>query len=166
LSSRGTGALQWNVSHAIARTEERVAGRWVPRRRDQSHAFYADVTYAWNPRWQFSAAWHYHTGWPTTDVVYSLAPLANNRRVLVSANGEPYGLRLPDYHRLDLRVTRRFQTARGEVRTYVDLFNVYDRVNLLGYDHQVSVSGGTVTSRRKPREQLPFLPSVGLSWEF
>jgi len=166
LSSRGTGALQWNVSHAIARTEERVAGRWVPRRRDQRHAFYADVTYVLNPRWQFSAAWHYHTGWPTTDVVYSLAPLANNRRVLVSANGEPYGLRLPDYHRLDLRVTRRFQTARGEVRTYLDLFNVYDRLNLLGYDHQVSVSGGTVTSRRKPREQLPFLPSIGLSWEF
>ena len=165
LSSRGDGALQWNVSHAVARTEERVGGRWVPRRRDQRHAFYADATYAWNPRWQFSAAWHYHTGWPTTDVVYSLATLANNRRVLVSANGEPYGLRLPDYHRLDLRVTRRFPTTRGEVRAYLDLFNVYDRLNLLGYDHQVNVSGGAVTSRRKPREQLPFLPSVGLSWE-
>ena len=166
LSSRGNGALQWHLSHALARTEERVAGRWVPRRRDQRHTFYADATYAMNPRWQFSAAWHFHSGWPTTDVVYALAPLANNRRVLVSGNGEPYGLRLPDYHRLDLRVTRRFHTSRGEVRAYVDLFNVYDRMNLLGYDHQVSVSGTTVTDRRKPREQLPFLPSVGLGWEF
>ncbi len=165
LASRGNGPLQWNVSHAIARTEERLGGRWVPRRRDQRHAFYADATYALNPRWQFSAAWHFHSGWPTTDVVYSLAPLANNRRVLVSANGEPYGLRLPDYHRLDLRVTRRWQTRLGEIRAYLDLFNVYDRVNLLGFDHQVSVSGTTVNVRRKPREQLPFLPSVGVSWQ-
>ena len=158
--------LQWHVSHAIARTEEKVGGNWVPRRRDQRHTFYADATYALNPRWQFSAAWHFHSGWPTTDVVYSLASLANSRRVLVSANGAPYGLRLPDYHRLDLRVTRRWQTRLGELRAYLDLFNVYDRMNLLGCDHQVSVSGTTVTDRRKPREQLPFLPSVGVSWAF
>jgi hypothetical protein len=62
-------------------------------------------------------------------------------------------------------VTRRWQTRLGEVRAYLDLFNVYDRVNLLGFDHQVSVSGTTVNVRRKPREQLPFLPSVGVSWQ-
>ena len=76
------------------------------------------------------------------------------------------GMHEADRHRLDLRLTRRWQTRLGELRAYLDLFNVYDRVNLLGYDHQVSVSGTTVTDRRKPREQLPFLPSVGVSWAF
>jgi hypothetical protein len=166
LSSRGQGPLEWHVSYALSRAEERIAGRWVPRARDQQHAFYADATYALNPRWQFSAAWHFHSGWPTTDVVYSLAPLNNNRRLLVSSNGPTYGLRLPDYHRLDLRATRRFKVKRGEVRVFVDIFNAYDRLNLLGYDHSVSISGTVVTDRKKPREQLPFLPSLGVSWEF
>jgi hypothetical protein len=166
LSSRGLGQLQWHASYALSRSEERLAGRWVPRSRDQEHAFYADATYARNDRWQFSAAWHFHTGWPTTDVVYALAPLNNGRRLLVSANGNAYGLRLPDYHRLDLRATRRFKVKHGEVRAFLDIFNAYDRVNLLGYDHQVSVSGTQITDRKKPREQLPFLPSVGVSWEF
>jgi hypothetical protein len=166
LASRGTGALQWHMSYALSHTEELLAGRWVPRARDQRHAFYTDATYVLNPRWQFSAAWHFHSGWPTTDVVYSLAPLNNNRRLLVSANGTAYGLRLPEYHRLDLRATRRIKVRRGEVRAFIDIFNAYDRANVLGYDHQVTVVGTEVTDRKKAREQLPFLPSLGVSWEF
>jgi hypothetical protein len=165
-SSRGKDRLQWHASYVLSRAEERIAGRWVPRARDQRHAVYADVTYAFNPRWQFSAAWQYRTGWPTTDVVYTLAPLNNGRRLLVSANGPAYGLRLPDYHRLDLRATRRFALKKGELRAYVDLFNAYDRLNYLGYDHKVTVSGTQVTDVKEAREQLPFLPSFGVSWEF
>lgn len=166
LSSRGTAPVRWHLSYALGETEEKIAGSWRPRARDQRHAVYSDVTYALNPRWEFSAAWHFHSGWPTTDVLYSLAPLTNGRRLLVSANGPVYGERLPDYHRLDLRATRRFKTRRGDVRAFVDLFNAYGRTNVLGYDHRVTVSGTTVTDTRKPREQLPFLPSAGVSWEF
>jgi hypothetical protein len=166
LSSGGTAALQWHASYAWSHAEERIAGRWIPRARDQRHAAYADATYTLNPRWQFSAAWHFHSGWPTTDVLYSLAPLSNGRRVLVSANGPVYGLRLPDYHRLDLRATRRFKLKHGDLRAYLDVFNAYDRTNLLGYDHRVTISGTQVTDVKKPREQLPLLPSAGVSWEF
>jgi len=156
----------WNASYAFARSEEELAGSWVPRARDQRHTIYADVTYTPSPRWQWSAAWQYHSGWPTTDVVYALAPLSNGRRLLVSSNGPIYGTQLPDYHRLDLRATRRFHLARGDVRVFIDVFNAYDRTNLVGYDHTVTVSGTTVTDVRKPREQLPLLPSAGVNWEF
>ena len=166
LAGRSGPRLTWNATYALARTEEFLAGRWVPRARDQRHTFYADTTYAPNPRWQFSTSWQFHTGWPTTDVVYALAPLTNGRRVLVSANGPIYGLRLPDYHRLDLRATRRFKLARGELRVFLDVFNAYDRTNLVGYDHRVTVTGTQITDVRKPREQLPLLPSAGVSWEF
>lgn len=166
LSSRAGTRWRWNVSYALARTEEHLLGAWVPRARDERHAFYSDVTYVLNAKWQLSAAWQYHTGWPTTDVVYSLAPLSNGRRLLVSANGPIYGLRLPDYHRLDLRATRRIALKHGELRVFIDIFNAYDRVNLMGYNHDVVVSGSTVTNTKTPREQLPFLPSVGVVWEF
>ncbi len=166
LAGRGRGPWQWNASYAWARTEERIAGRWVPRARDQRHAAYADVTYAPDRRWTFSAAWHFHTGWPTTDVTYALAPLNNGRRLLVSANGPAFGLRLPAYHRLDLRATRRIPLRNGELRVQLDVFNAYDRLNFLGYDRKVSVAGNAVTVRREAREQLPLLPSAGVIWEF
>ena len=158
--------LRWNVSYVLARTEELLAGRWVPRSRDQRHTIYGDITYALNARWQFSASWQYHSGWPTTDVVYSLAALTNGRRSLVSANGPVYGLDLPDYHRLDLRATRRIKLSRGDLRVFVDIFNAYDRTNVVGYNHNVTVNGTLVTNVRKPREQLPLLPSAGVSWGF
>lgn len=166
LSGHASSALTWNASYTLARAEELLAGRWLPRARDQRHALYGDLTWTPNPRWQFSTAWQFHTGWPTTDVAYSLTTLTNTRRVLVSANGPVYGLRLPDYHRLDLRATRRVHLAHSELRLFLDLFNAYDRVNLLGYDHNVIVSGLLVTDTKKPRKQLPLLPSLGASWEF
>ena len=166
LAGRTGPRLTWNASYALARTEELLAGRWTPRSRDQRHTLYADVTYAPNPRWQFSTSWQFHTGWPATDIVYSLATLTNGRRVLVSANTVPYNLRLPDYHRLDLRATRRFKLSRGELRVFIDVFNAYDRTNYVSYDHRVTVTGTQITDVRKPRDQLPLLPSAGVSWEF
>ncbi|MEN9636772.1 MAG: hypothetical protein RL077_5176 [Verrucomicrobiota bacterium] len=166
MSSRGAVTVPWHLSYVLSQAEERLGGRWIPRARDQRHAFYADATYVFNPRWQVSSAWHFHSGWPATDVVFTLAPLANGRRLLVSANGPAYGLRLPAYHRLDLRVTRRFKLPRGELRAYLDIFNAYDRTNSLGYEHRVTVVGTQVTDVKKVREQLPLLPSAGLTWEF
>ncbi len=166
LSGRPDPRLTWNASYALARTEELLGRAWVPRARDQRHTVYADATYTPNARWSVSASWQYHSGTPTTDVVYSLATLTNGRRVLVSANGPVYGLRLPAYHRLDLRATRRIHVRRGDLRVFLDVFNAYDRVNLVGYDHRVTVTGTQVTDVKKPREQLPLLPSAGVSWEF
>jgi hypothetical protein len=166
LASRGNRELTWNVSYALARAEERIATGWIRRAREQRHTVYADVTYVPNARWQLSAAWQYHSGWPTTNVEYALATLTTGRRVLVSANGPLYGLSLPDYHRLDLRATRRFTLRRGELRVFIDVFNAYNRTNYVGYIHNVSVSGTTITETRKPRDQLPLLPSAGVAWEF
>jgi outer membrane cobalamin receptor len=166
LAGRGHPRLVWNATCSLARAEELLAGRWTPRARDQRHTFYIDATYTPNPRWQFSAAWQFHSGNPTTDVLYSLAPVAGGRRVLVSANGPVYSLRLPGYHRLDARLTRKITLAGSEFRLFLDVFNAYDRENLVGYDHNVVVTGTTVTDTRKPRRQLPLLPSGGGSWEF
>ncbi len=166
LNGRADARLTWNASYALARAQELIGNTWVRRSREQRHTIHLDATYVPSPKWQFSVAWQYHTGWPTTDVVYALAPLNNGRRLLVSTNGPIYGLNLPDYHRLDLRATRRIALRRGELRLFVDVFNAYDRTNYVGYTHSVTVNGTQVTDVRKPREQLPLLPSVGVAWEF
>lgn len=162
-SRRGWG---WSASYALARSEETVGARTVPTARDQRHTVAADLSYVPDARWSFSAAWQYHTGWPTTDVGYVLVPLNNGRRFVQRVVGPAYAERLPAYHRLDLRATRRWVLKRGELRAYVDVFNAYDHANLVGYTYSANVQGNQVTAQPKPKDLLPLLPSLGLEYEF
>lgn len=169
LLERRAGAgtpLGWSAGYAWARAHERVGNRDVPRARDQRHTLLAELNYAPNPRWSWSAAWQYHTGWPTTGVSYALVPLANGRRAIQRVLGAPYAERLPAYHRLDLRVTRRWTPKWGEVRAFLDVFNAYDRTNVLGYTTSPVVQGTQVEARREVKDLLPFVPSAGVEVSF
>ena len=166
---RGAAKLAWSASYAYARTEETLrSGVTIPRMRDQRHTFYLDAAYTPNPRWQFSIAWQYHTGWPITERRFSSVPLANGGRAIVSELGPLYGLRLPAYQRLDLRAQRRFQLPRGTLRAYVDVFNAFGRENVIDYRYSLNSSptGQLVTTRTTGDTLFPFMPSVGLTWDF
>jgi hypothetical protein len=162
-ASRGFG---WTASYALARAEDRIAGRAVPAARDQRHTLHLDAAYALGSHWNFSASWQYHTGWPATDVSYVLIPLNNGKRFAQRVVGPAYAARLPDYHRLDLRATRRWDFRRTTLTAFVDIFNAYDRTNLLGYAYSPIVSGNTVTTQREVRDLLPFVPSIGVTLDF
>ena len=166
VSRRGQRGWGWSASYALARAEETVGARTVPTARDQRHTVIADLSYVPDARWSFSAAWQYHTGWPTTDVGYVIIPLNNGRRFVQRVVGPAYADRLPAYHRLDLRATRRWVLKRGEVRAFVDLFNAYDHANLVGYTYSATVQGSQVTAQPKPKDLLPFLPSLGVEYDF
>jgi hypothetical protein len=158
--------FNWSGSYALARAEETVGGRDLPRARDQRHTLYLDASYAPTPVWRFSAAWNYHTGWPTTPFTYRLVTLNNGRRVIVRTTGVPYSVELPAYHRLDLRATRIWPLRRSQLTAYIDVFNAYDRVNSYGIIRDLTVQGTSVVVSPRPREMLPILPSAGVSWDF
>lgn len=165
LQRHNAGPFAWTVSYALSRAQEMTGGVNLPGLRDQRHAFYADLTYAPNARWSFSAAWQYHTGWPVTDLNFSLVTLNNGSRTTVRSFGPTLGSRLPAYHRLDLRAARTIVLRHGVLKVFVDVFNAYDQSNVLAYDYTTSSSGGVLTVKRSPRELLPILPSAGISWE-
>jgi len=65
--------------------------------------------------------------------------------------------RLPAYHRLDVNVNRTWKdVAGGEVELSMGITNLYSRDNVFYINR--------ITGQRK--NQLPFLPSVGLDWAF
>jgi len=68
--------------------------------------------------------------------------------------------RLPGYHRLDLRLDRKFHFKRLAMAGYLEVFNLYAHKNVGGYQWNRDYS------REEPYYQLPFLPTAGLSWEF
>ncbi len=158
----------WSGSYAWSKSEETLRdGRTVPRARDQTHTLYLDIAYAPNPRWQFSALWQSHTGWPTTEMIHALTPLEDGQVIVTRRPAALYGSRLPGYQRLDLRVQRRFQFKRSQLRLYVDVFNVLDRENVIEYGYDVSVTNGQVTQRRyAEEEQLGQVITGGVAWDF
>ncbi|MBA4136278.1 MAG: hypothetical protein C0518_03055 [Opitutus sp.] len=166
LSVRGTGEkTRWAASYAWANAEEQIGGRWRPVIRDQRHALRLDGTWSPNERWDFSAAWQFRSGWPTTSFAYRVVPL-NNGVIYEPQLGEPLAERLPSYHRLDLRVTRIWRRPHATVRVFVDVFNAYGAKNPFRYDVLLRGTATQIEQVRRPEKSLPILPSAGVQWDF
>ena len=165
--SRGQKVFNWSANYVWARTTETLGDRVVPRDRDQRHTFHFDLGWHPNPRWQFTAAWQYHTGWPTTGKVFTYFTLNDGREATVGSSGPLYAERLPPYHRLDLRVTRLYTLKHSTLRVFLDVFNAYNHKNTLFFQQNPLVANdGSLTTRKNAETLLPLLPSVGLIWDF
>ncbi len=166
----------------LARAEDRLDGRWVPRTLDQRHTLNARWHYRPNNAWEFSAGWQYHTGWPSTPMEFQVDTLgvvpANNpppgsrscnpdfciQLLVTERPGQINARRLPAYHRMDIRATRTFQVGSGTLSVFLDVFNLYNRENLRSFDYKVQLPSGTPIAN-VGETLLPILPSFGLTWE-
>lgn len=117
--------------------------------------------------WKASARWNYGSGFPFTPTqgFYERLPFDDGTaQQIPNANGQLgilYGDlnsgRLPDYHRLDLGLTKTWKFSEHQVlQVDFSVTNTYDRRNIFYFDR--------VTAQRK--DQLPLLPSVGMSYTF
>ena len=168
-----TGPVSWWASYALAWSERRVDGRWRPRTLDQRHTLNLGGAWRMGPDWQLSASWHYHTGWPFTDQTLRVRvaedpDVGDDVEVLEWTFGALNGLRLPSYHRLDLRLTRAFEMSGSRLEVFLDVFNAYNRMNLRGWQWLLRPNGdGTFrTIRDTGAEQLPMMPTLGFRWVF
>lgn len=110
-------------------------------------------------------SWEFGSGRPYTkayafdlipNVIARISPptdFAGREAVLYD---EPYGARLPSYHRLDLSVERAFEVSSStRIKVEVGAINAYDRANVFYYD----------VSRDNVVRQIPLYPygSLGVS---
>ena len=164
---RNNGRFGWAASYTYAVNEELIGNRWTPGAWDQRHAFNIDVTYVPARNWRLSAAWQIHTGWPYTDQNFYLQSLNNGMTAYSWTYGPTNALRGATYHRLDLRATRTYQLKRSTLRAFVDIWNVYNNKNEVGFaDHYAYFSNNQLVVVKTPGQMLPIIPSFGLSWEF
>lgn len=163
--SRGA-RFDWWLAYSYARAEDRLAGERVPRSLDQPHTVGLALHYRLPRQWNLNLAWRYHTGWPTTPVEARLVPDPEDpdeEPQLMPVFGRLNSERLPTYHRLDLRASRRWNVRSGALTFFVDVQDVYNRRNLAGFDIGLDEDAGTLELED---EGWPgFFPSFGITWE-
>ena len=159
--------FRYSAAYTLSNVADRVDGRWIPRATDEPHALRLEGRYRLPRRWWVSAVWLYHTGWPTTKVEARVRSADDGQGVGVEpVLGAIRGDRMPDYHRLDLRVGREWDLKHGRLTAYLDLQNVYDRENLRGFT-QFAVEldrEGRPRSSAEPVSWGGLLPSFGVRW--
>lgn len=162
---RATG-VSWSASYALARAEDRVEGRWMPRPLDQRHTL--DLDGAWRPSraWTIGAALVAHGGWPTTDFTVTADTLRGGVILVERAYGPRNAARLPAYVRLDARVTRRFDAGGGRLALFVDVFNALDRRLPRQPGIPADAIGGLGRLDDRFDALLPRVPSFGVTFEF
>jgi TonB dependent receptor/TonB-dependent Receptor Plug Domain len=150
--SKLSGFLSLSLSKAKRKNDS--TGENFPFEFDQPVILSVVGQYKLSDKWQFGAKWSYHTGQPYTPVVgTSFYPDGRVRPVYGTINS----VRVPDYHRLDLRADVKFSK---NFTAYAELINAYFRKNVAGYSYSPDYK------TRETIYQLPTLPSVGLQYSF
>lgn len=147
----------WWINYALASTEDRIRGAEVRRQTDQPHTVNLYVDTLLGKNWSLSAAWRYHTGWPTSPVFAE----TDEDGELIPVLGKLNSKRLPSYHRMDLRASREWHLRSSRLTFFVDLQNVYNRKNVAGFDLAVGEDGIVA----EPEAWPGFFPSLGITWE-
>jgi hypothetical protein len=148
------------IAYTISRSERLDSGDedWRLFDFDQTHILTLLGTYSLPRNWSVGARFRLVSGNPTTPIVGSVYDSRNDTYIRVA--GEPNSERSKAFHQLDIRVDKRWIFDRWTLNLYLDVQNVYNRMNQEGevysYDY----------SERADLTGLPFIPSLGIRAEF
>jgi len=109
--------------------------------------------------WQIGAKFQYASGNPYTPVIGVYSKDGNTYLI----DGEKNSARYPDYHKLDLRIDKQFVFNNWSFSVYLDLWNVFNRDNVISYSFNAE-KDGTVTTT--PRYDFGIMPILGFTAKF
>jgi len=142
----GINPLSLSASYTLSWAYKEV-NDWVYYPKfDARHRVNTILEYNLGSGWVVGAIWNYSSGLPYTQLIgYYDKFYLNNIHGTGSEVGsfDPFSIlgdrnagRLPDYHRLDLSLTKRFEISFSKWELSVNAINVYDRENIYYYDRE------------------------------
>ena len=109
--------------------------------------------------WQIGAKFQYASGNPYTPAI-GVIEKNNSFYVL---EGDKNSARYPDYHKLDIRIDKQFVFETWSFSLYLDLWNVYNRDNIISYSFKADENGVLSST---PRYDMGIAPIVGITAKF
>ncbi|MEM6272241.1 MAG: TonB-dependent receptor [Bacteroidota bacterium] len=180
LARKNKGKLTGWVSYTLSRSERQFdeinQGTWFAARQDRTHDISVVGMYKFAPRWELGLTWVYYTG---NAVTFPSGKYTFNGNT-VSYYTERNGYRMPDYHRLDLGLTRYSRTTKLETdddgnevevpkrftsNWNLSVYNAYNRKNAYSIDFRESTTNpGTTEAVRLAL--FGIVPSLTFNFSF
>ncbi|MEJ5304335.1 MAG: TonB-dependent receptor [Ignavibacteria bacterium] len=179
------------ISYSLSYSTRNELGKTIPFRFEQRHNFNFVMNYKFSEKVEVGIRWNYSSGLPYTEPIgikprivlkdldgdgspetpeiatkFNLNPNAPKEVLFNIDYGlDPnfYNARRPDYHRLDLRLSYYTKFWRLNWLFYLDVINVYNRKNVVGYDYYIDAN---LNLKRRETYQLPIFPTLGVSVRF
>ena len=166
------------ISYAYTHSERREnpEGSYRPYFFDNTNIVSIVANYNFTPKFEIGAKWQYLNGTsevPISSVVLIQDPLTRGLNPLLADIDESVTAELTPYHKLDLRVSYKFDFMGLRVGGFLDILNVYNRKNTVKFvftpDEPLEVQGEEVEIEEPEifeAQQFPRIPYIGLTVEF
>ncbi|MFN7934324.1 MAG: carboxypeptidase-like regulatory domain-containing protein [Bryobacteraceae bacterium] len=159
LQRRSTnGITGWaSYTYNATRMREGVTGLRYPADFDQRHLVNLFLSYRLRPTVNLSGRWTYGSGFPVRAFAEGTNPffLSTQRNQL----------RLPEYHRLDVRANKTFVKKGWHIMLFVEVINLYNRDNAR-FDDVRGIDTRTRLIRLGFEQMFPIVPSAGVAVEW
>ena len=144
---KASGALSgWaSYSYLNGKVRTRDAGEWIPSAADVHHTFTGVAKLAFGDNWEIGSTARFASGKPYTGITGATTDADGNRTALYAPT---HSSRMPNYTRLDSRLTRLVPTGKGMFILYIEGLNLLDRRNIMAYTYDSSYT------RRVPIESF------------
>ena len=168
------GWISYAYTHAERR--ENPKATYHPYFFDNTNIVSVVANYNFTPKFEIGAKWQYLNGTsevPISSVVLIQDPMTRGLNPLLADVDESVTAELTPYHKLDLRLSYKFDFMGLRVGGFLDILNVYNRKNTVKFvftpDEPLEVQGEEVEIEEPEifeAQQFPRIPYFGLTVEF
>ena len=148
-----------SYSYSVSRRKDDTAEPLYDFEYDRPHIINLIAGIEAGSGWQVGAKFQFASGNSYTPVV----GVERRGGVYYLIDGEKNSARNPDYHKLDIRIDKQFLLGSQSLTVYLDLWNVYNRENIIAYTFKADASGTVVKSTRP---DFGITPILGITAKF
>ena len=167
------GWISYAYTHAERRENPDVT--YQPYLFDNTHIVSVVANYNFSPDFEIGAKWQYLSGTaeaPISAIVLIQDPVTRGLNPLFASISRVIGAKLTPYHKLDVRISHKWNFMGMKIGGFIEVLNVYNRKNSIEFiqnEGTFEIQGEEVTIEEHEvgeARQLPLLPYIGLTLEF
>ncbi|RKU19547.1 hypothetical protein C6501_01315 [Candidatus Poribacteria bacterium] len=167
------GWISYAYTHAERREKADVS--YQPYLFDNTHVVSIVANYNFTPNFEMGVKWQYLSGTsevPISSVILFQDPVTRGLNPLLASVDEELRTELTPYHKLDFRISRKWNVRGMKIGGFLDILNLYNRKNTIKFyfsEATIEIQGEEIEIEEWESEEISQLPRiiyVGLTIEF